>query len=198
MVTLVIIGVIAAITVPTVIQNTQKQEFVSGLKKSYAVLSQATNMIIAENGSPKKSDENDITWANTSDDLFNMYKKHLNNAKECGQAGGCWSYAARGELKKLDGRTDDNWDKSSVRNLILADGTYVMMWTVNLTACNPCAWMHVDVNGDKKPNTIGRDVFSFLLRENGLLPSSANDCNTTTGRGLGCTAKVLREGEMNY
>ena len=72
LIALIVIGVIAAITVPTLIQNTQKQEYVSALKKAYSTLSQATQQIIAEEGSPKGED----SWLTNADDLYNMYKKY--------------------------------------------------------------------------------------------------------------------------
>ena len=72
LITLVIIGVIAAITVPSLINKTNNQETVSRLKKAYSTMSQATNMIIAENG-PATS------WVTTKDEVFNLYKKKLIN-----------------------------------------------------------------------------------------------------------------------
>ena len=53
LITLVIIGVIAAMTIPTLMNNTNKQEYVSKLKKAYSTLSQATNRIITEEGNPR-------------------------------------------------------------------------------------------------------------------------------------------------
>ncbi|MDD3238143.1 MAG: type II secretion system protein [Candidatus Gastranaerophilales bacterium] len=41
LITLVIIGVIAAMTIPSLLNNTNKQETITSLKKSYSVLSQA-------------------------------------------------------------------------------------------------------------------------------------------------------------
>lgn len=50
----------------------------------------------------------------------------------------------------------------------------------------------VDVNGDKKPNRLGRDVFAFILTVNGLVPAGLNNssenCSTT---GFDCAAKYL-------
>ena len=45
LITLVIVGVIAAMTIPTLMNNTQKQEFVSQLTKTYSTLSQGLNQI---------------------------------------------------------------------------------------------------------------------------------------------------------
>jgi len=71
---------------------------------------------------------------------------------------------------------------------------------------NRCALIWVDLNGAKKPNTIGRDLFFFVIKENGLYPNGCDDdrycdANSTTGnfgKGYGCACKVLREGAMNY
>lgn len=82
LITLVIIGVIAAITVPSLINKTNNQETVSRLKKAYSTLAQVTNKIIAEEGSPQN-------WVTTPDNVFNLYKKHLNNARECSSESGC-------------------------------------------------------------------------------------------------------------
>ena len=83
MITLVIIGVIAAITVPTLINKTNNQEYVSKLKKTYSTLAQATNQIIAEEGSPKNG------WVSSGDNIYKLYKKHLKNVKDCGTGTGC-------------------------------------------------------------------------------------------------------------
>ena len=72
LIALTIIGVVAALTVPALIQRTQKQEYVSALQKAYSTLSQATQQIIAENGSPKCADGG---WACTLEDVYKMFKK---------------------------------------------------------------------------------------------------------------------------
>ena len=50
LITLVIIGVVAAITVPSVMNNTNKQEYISGYKKMYSTINQVFNRIKADNG----------------------------------------------------------------------------------------------------------------------------------------------------
>lgn len=44
LITIGIIGVVASMTLPTLINNTQNKEFEEGLKRSYSVLSQALDM----------------------------------------------------------------------------------------------------------------------------------------------------------
>ena len=48
LITLVIVGVIAALTIPSMINKTNNQETVSRLKKAYSTLAQATQRIIFE------------------------------------------------------------------------------------------------------------------------------------------------------
>ena len=84
---MVIIGVIAAMTIPTLMNNTNKQEYVSRLKKTYSVLSQVSNKILAEEGTPNVSKGG---WAVDNEAVLNMYKKHLSKAKECGIGQNCF------------------------------------------------------------------------------------------------------------
>lgn len=202
LIALVIIGVIAAMTVPTLMNRTNNQEFVSKLKKTYSTLSQVTNKIIAEEG-PVKSWED-----KTIDDVYELYKSKLNNAKECGPNTGCVS---QGVYKKLDGGSSGLWDEhEGYRKLILADGVQVIFSELNLNCTKTndtqygskdfCMFIDVDLNGERKPNAIGRDEFEFVLKNNGLYPSGCDFdglCDKEHS-GYACACKVLREGAINY
>ena len=61
-----------------------------------------------------------------------------------------------------------------------------------------CASISVDVNGEKAPNQIGRDVFIFALKETGLYPQGCDSDYCVGTEGYGCACKVLNEGAMNY
>ena len=74
LITLSIIGVVAALTIPTLIQRTGNEEFVSRLMKVYSTLSQASEAVITEYGSPK-------IWVTDIDNVYNIYKAHLRSAK---------------------------------------------------------------------------------------------------------------------
>ena len=200
LITLVIIGVIAAMTIPTLMNNTNKQEYVSRLKKAYSTLSQATNRIITEEGNPR----GDIGgWATSTEAVFNMYKKYLSNAKVCGiDTNGCFS----GTYLRMDGTTA-TYDNNKY-TLVIADGTEISMWDANFSLnCSlsssgtnhVCQQIMVDINGEKGPNKLGQDAFSFTLQEHGLVPTGCDDdlCRNTSA-GWACACKVLREGAINY
>ena len=59
----------------------------------------------------------------------------------------------------------------------------------------------VDVNGQKGPQTYGKDLFAFvLIQGKGILPAgygSTSDCHKN-GQGCSCTARVLRDNAINY
>lgn len=199
LITLVIIGVIAAITVPSLITKTNNQETVSKLKKTYSTLAQATNQIIL--------DEGPITsWVATKQQVFDLYKKKLLNAKVCDNSSGCLNQE---NIKYMNGGYSSNWDEEDwLYKLVLADGTQ-LMFAILYPNCNKtwygtenyCAEIVVDLNGAKKPNTIGKDVFMFILTQNALVPAGCGsyqtDCNTTM-TGYDCTCKVLKEEAINY
>ena len=208
LITLVIVGVIAALTIPTVVNNTKKQEYVTKLKKTYSSLAQATNLIISEYGNPRA----DIGgWAFSSDNVFDLYKNKLIKSKECNGASGCMQQIdATGGVMYLNGNSYEpaNFNAgSNYKKLILSDGVQIaflkvrddcsrMDWGVS----NWCIEITVDVNGEKQPNQWGRDWYRFMVTEEGLKPAgaeAANDCNKS-GQGFTCAAKVLRENAMNY
>ena len=64
-----------------------------------------------------------------------------------------------------------------------------------------CQLITVDINGAKGPNEVGKDAFTFGLKENALFPAgcdtSVSQCSSSQ-TGWACACKVLREGAINY
>ena len=80
LITLVIIGVVAALTIPNLIINHQKEETITKLKKTYSTLAQITHKAIADHGPI-------LSWDidNNSENFFNTYMApYLNISKVCG------------------------------------------------------------------------------------------------------------------
>ena len=207
LITLVIIGVIASMTIPTLMNNTNKQELVSKLKKVYSEMSQATNRIIAEEGNPKA----DIGgWATSSEAVYNMYKKYLSISKDCGTGTECFEKmtSENSFYKRLNGNSYFNNRFIMYYKVILSDGAQIL-FSDNYPDCahnafnsdNICNEIWLDINGEKKPNQWGRDMFIFVLKENGLFPAGCEgnsaDC-TTSKNGYTCACKVIKEGAFNY
>ncbi len=88
LITLGIIGVVAAMTLPIIVGNYKKQEVVTSVQKVYSVLNQAFNFSQADNESYEY-------WAQAyeigSENYFNKYwrpyfklRRICNNYKDCG------------------------------------------------------------------------------------------------------------------
>ncbi len=71
LITLAIIGIIAAITIPSVISNTQQQEFKTGLKKAVSVLNSSISLNIALEGESPYDNQ----------DTFEYLQRHLSVIK---------------------------------------------------------------------------------------------------------------------
>ncbi|MDO5438125.1 MAG: type II secretion system protein [bacterium] len=71
LITLAIIGVVAALTIPSVISNSQQQEFKTGLKKAVSVLNSAITINMAIDG--------ESPYENT--DLYNYLQRHMSVLK---------------------------------------------------------------------------------------------------------------------
>jgi len=206
LITLVIIGVIAAITVPSLINKTNNQEYVSKLKKTYSTLSQATNSIIAENGTPKASVGG---WATDVDSIYKLYKPHLHIEKDCGSGTGCFRQLkeAYKTLNGVGGGGNYEPEDDNFRKLVLTDGTQIVFDGKTLSndcsnsgagSNNFCIVIKVDINGEKKPNIMGKDFLQFVLKNNGLYPRGCDGEECIGTQGGGCTCKIIREDAMNY
>lgn len=207
LITLGIIGVVAAMTLPSVMQNTRNKELQVGLLKAYSVLGQALDMYQAEHGE-RITPEMNLSW-----DLKPILMKYLKTIKDCG-------YGKNDDQSCIPNYGTDNENNSSNYTtytgkrlnlqyfddgqFVLADGQLVLLESIVKTRL----YISVDVNGyKKKPNKLGQDLFMFQVDNRGaLLPMGVkgtdfydeNDMycsasSSNTQNGLGCTYKALTE-----
>lgn len=188
LVTLMIIGVIAAVTIPTLNQNIKNNQYVAGVLKADSVLSQAINRMKVEYG-PVGFGK---AWNNKAD-FMDAFIKQFNSVKTCSEA----DYEDCYDFKHLIGTDGKPRQDISPRHVILAtDGMmYSTVWVNSRSIVpgwvstygmleedtkNVLAKIMVDVNGEKGPNRYGRDIFFFLvIRGKGVLPVGyANDIST--------------------
>ena len=213
LITLGVIGVVAAMTMPTLIQKQNEKATVTKLKKVYTVLSQAYLMIQKDYGEP-------MGWLQTNDnsEIGNLFAKYMKISKNCGTGKGCFS---PDDIKGLDGTTHASHNsRSEMSKLITADG-YSVSFRIHNKNCNDirgtnkqlenvCGWVTVDINGNKKPNTFGKDIFEFNINKYGIYPYGTEFekqgfpfetfClpSSGLGRGNSCTAWVLYNENMDY
>lgn len=215
----VIIGIIAAISIPIISENIKNKNLESRFTKANSILKQTVARAEAEEG-------NFTNWAwITSDKIFFEYfTPHLAVTKVCKpNEDGCEDDI---EYKYLKGTpAPSNVFPKNLTRFITADGA---KWLIGVNAnCvakgEYCAIIRVDVNGDAPPNVYGRDLFTFFMLPytNEVKPEGMyefplaydenqgwkeyerseieSDCNTQNGGGTLCGAKIILDGyKMKY
>ena len=204
LITLVIIGVVASMTIPNIIATFQNMANISALKKNYSVISNAFNLA-------DKFDGNCIEdWLHADGNQNALYenytyiRKYLNVIRECNNVEGCWSSE---ETKAPDGSIASNANEKGIGGDIvtftLMDGTNVCLdywgksdiisnFGINKYLMSSMLSIWVDVNGDRKPNKLGKDVFAFVLTTKGIIPAGAhNNAENCRSTGYDCAAKYL-------
>ena len=136
LITLGIIGVVAAMTMPALIANTKKSEISAKLKKFNTTMAQCVLLSEQDNGPAEE-------WSNPGEydtfDLDKFFKTYLAPYIKYSSAGLKTEYGSKRYY------------------VYLLDGGYFYFVKGN------CVDIVYDVNGSKKPNAHGRDIFRFLL-----------------------------------
>lgn len=204
LITLGIIGVVAAMTMPSLIQNYQEKATVTKLKKFYSLVSQAYVSILNDEGG------SDTLQAGDDLEMMEKFGKYLKYQKTCGRNKGCFPNVT---YKSVTGNGYNKWeDDTTYRSrAILTDGTLIMF---NLNALrnnsdNFYAQIYVDINGFKGPNQLGRDFFYFYISPEKIVPGGAKvletifpdqkfDENCIQQNGYACAAWVIYNENMDY
>lgn len=219
LITLGIVGIVAAMTLPAFVQKHNEKVIVSKLKKSYSTMQQAYLMAVKDKGTPdlwglvdNLTSENDDIY-DVNNFLYHL-KDYLKIIKYCGkEVKGCWA-----DTKTLYGAMF-NYHESASRysKAVLADGSNILTF-VTSPECKGasghvkdiCGFYRVDINGDKEPNSMGRDVFTFYITKTRIIPAGSqmegniaysftNSCrDAKTQEGRGCTAWVIYNENMDY
>ena len=140
LITLGIIGVVAAMTMPSLMQNYKRQQATARIKKFVSVINQA--LISAENDLGPRED-----WVigemNNSDSAYNFLNTYIKPYIKSDDI----------EKRRLFGM--------NMATLRFVDGSQM---SVKVGACYDIFY---DINGEKGPNEKGRDIFVFILCKNG-------------------------------
>ena len=220
LVTLGIIGVVSAMTVPTLMQNYQKKSYVTQLHKVYNELLQASMNLQADKNAVNLREAGLGSVAGS----INFIKNYFKVVQDCGKdPSPCF---AAGDYKKMDGTKYTNYDTASEnRNcFVLASGAAISITPHTDSSDNIIIDIAVDINGKQGPNIVGRDFFGMYLYNNGVIDDYSVDvdagreyidpplseevreknfqsaCNSSRPTwGHGCFGKILNDNwEMTY
>lgn len=180
LITLGIIGVVAALTLPSVITNYQKKQTATQLKKVYTTLSQAIEHAKADYGDVStwglgEAYGTPTTSANGQKLVTEFSQKYILPYLIKAQDTGYTSVKAYGYNKILDiggGQSSYMGPYSYSYIIVLSDGTVVGIRydSINMGTAehrNDIIWailFWADLNGLKGPNVLGHDIFVFKLK----------------------------------
>ena len=179
LITLGIIGVVAAMTMPSLITAKQEKATISTIKKNYSIFANALLMAQNDNGEL-------YTWGITKDaDGLNLVssnlKPYLKIIEDCGvgEKSDC-APGDNGKFKDLTGRKrTEDFSSSDYYSFRLNDGTAVAIQLKTKAECisseSSCMNFYIDTNGKKYPNTLGKDIFYFAGYGNGKLRAAGID-----------------------
>lgn len=152
LITLGVIGIVAAMTLPILIANYQKQVAVTAVKKMYSELNQALNLTLEEYGVPMLEYIGSIGGTGRLKFFSDKYiVKYLNKLGECNTQEECYGDK---EIKYLRGDKIYNPINYIIK---MSDGSYLGLQA----AGNGGVYFWYDLNGPKNPNTVGKDIFLF-------------------------------------
>ena len=183
LITLGIIGVVAAMTMPSLIANYQKKQTVAQLKRVYSILSQALERSVLDNGPVE-------TWDWDGEFIVTMTPKSFAEKHILAYINGVNKLSVEPDLwKTLKGTVDTGGSALGSRpQYELSDGT-LLNFSRNYAAPSEQGNRHktslqitVDLNGYSGPNQFGRDVFMFAIfpfaedSHGKLMPGKHEDC----------------------
>ena len=214
LVTLGIIGIVAAMTLPSVISKYQEKQTVTQLNATYSLLSQAIERMVDDNGDISTYGDDERTRVTT---LFLMLQNYIQTTKVCPHNyKGCFDASPFSSL---------NYGyvlKNGVAIRLINGGTCEQDTTMDKTGgweLNPnvkgthygtyhhsCAYMYININGNTNAK-LGKNTFLFAVVQNGIVPvggpkestSYNNISNCLNGQDMSeCGAWIIYNKNMDY
>ena len=178
LITLAIIGIVAALTIPTLINKYQVSSWETGLKKSYSTITNGFHMIASENDGDLRNSGlfDDVDNDTFSERMDKAIRAHFKVAKTCkiGDTTNCPGYynspLSGTQTQATFEQHFDYFNADNYFIIYLSDGSIVSMQngkcveSIYKNETNlkyNCAFIFLDTNGQKAPNTRGKDVFQL-------------------------------------
>jgi len=173
LITLTVIGVVAALTIPTLLQNTQQAEIKVAWKKAFGNVKQAYMQAVNDHGTGfgaygDTAHPNGVAKMNAIMSKMNVIKTCNGNT-----FGNCWApggvsydnpaynipgYGGLFSIENQNGRM----------GFVTNDGMCWIIYNDNYAA------FAIDLNGFKPPNKWGHDVLNFFIDDTDVRPAADN------------------------
>ncbi len=198
LITLGIIGVVVALTLPVIVQNHIKETTVKKIQQNFSLFEQINKIGLIDN-------ETFYDWDASVDRgviAENFVKEFLipntKIMKNCGfdRNGGCFPK----KIYYLNGEELANSTNNISQYLVLGNGTciYLNAQTASPEGGNLIAAV-MDTNGFSGPNRVGRDIFEFKIGKDGIVTyknafNQSREYYLSQGRWYNCNKKAKYAG----
>lgn len=209
LITLGILGVVIAMTLPSLISNYQKHITIVKLKKAYSIISQVTERGIAQYGDISSWDpfyDKDNNCEKYYNKYWKPYLQIIKSPEKFDRFYDADLYKKYGYKGPFSNITGSPWfDLEGNQNLSITVGFELITIDNILIHVDMNNNVIVDINGPQNPNKAGRDVFWFSINksQNKVKPlsdyMSEKECGTVRqasswGGGYTCADKIMKDG----
>lgn len=172
LITLGIIGIVAAMTIPNMITNNKARKLKAQFMESYSIIQQVFKQMEADDVSLDPKDYPTGTY-------YKTFMRYLQAPTDCNRKKMkvCYYYRVSDSgvdrpYKSLDGKADISGNYFDDGQIALQNGSLLLF--ENYTTMNNRIWVSVDLNGyNNPPNRWGVDLFTFQFVEGELLTMGA-------------------------
>jgi prepilin-type N-terminal cleavage/methylation domain-containing protein len=207
LITLGIIGIVAALTMPSLINNVRNKQYESGFKAAYSIMAQALTYLV---GQDLYTPGEICTTKNPGYEQYgriscvDMLKEAFEGINALGS-----TYSKSKYFTNYKTFSNDTFDTGVLNDgyFELKNGMFVYVETPGYTTV---PIISVDTNGAKKPNRFGYDTFAFIIEKGKVYPLGSpmadyvgyKDLNTycspdsaDTRNGFACAYRAFSEND---
>lgn len=147
-----ILGIVASYTIPVLLQQIQDATLKTAWKREYTVLAQATSRVMMDNGGTM------MGAVYNGGAVIPAYSKYMTFSKVCAwpNSAECWASTTISDL---------------VAGAVQTNGMLIQVDGSGSCSFVGCVTIRVDVNGYKKPNTCGQDIFEMHVLADRVIPA---------------------------
>lgn len=208
LITLGIVGVISAMTIPSLMFNIRERETVSKLQTTHSILTQAIRLAEQENGDASG-------WVSSywsSSDAISIAEKlkpHFKILSDCG-VNDTEQTCIKKTYKRRNGQPHDIKYGTDTRyyKVVLMNGTAIWWKSTDEGERKGGTYIEIfiDTNGENLPNQLGSDLFIFSYEDGTLKPFGSpnsiypytSHCIPKSSTGYGCAYYVIQNRNLNY
>lgn len=168
LITLGIIGIIAAITIPPLLNNIQDTQHKSAWKKVYSSVNQAYTMAVNDNGGGFGVYGDPTPNGNTK---FSALQSQLKVIKVCNgnTFGNCWATNGVTPDSAAGASQFQLSKQNTLQGFTTSDGVFWILFS------NWYSLVAVDTNGNNGPNQWGKDALMFYINDTTIAPGVPSD-----------------------